>query len=280
MPDDPADTAVLGAPASPEPEAAAPGPGHTTGDIVRAGVRGLGQTLVTLGLVVLLFVVYEVWVTNIFADAKQSTVKHQLTQEWTAGQDPLKGVDKLKLPAGQQVVLPAGQGFANLYIPALGKDYAYTIVQGTNDADLEKGPGHYSGTAIPGQIGNFSVAGHRVGKGEPFLNLDKLKPGEVVVVQTATNWFIYQVMGNYATGDLSARDSQGVPGREIVTPSTVDVIDPVPDHPGLAPTRALMTMTTCHPKYSADKRMIVHASLSRAVARSGNATPRELGGTL
>jgi sortase A len=250
------------------------------GDLIRAGVRGLGQTLVTVGLVVLLFVVYEVWVTNLFADAKQHRVHQALTQEIAAGHDPLKGQDKLELPAGTQVVLPAGRGFANLYIPALGKDYAYTIVEGTNEGDLEKGPGHYANTAIPGQLGNFSVAGHRVGKGEPFLNLDKLKPADAVVVQTATNWYVYTVLGDVKTGNLSVPDAQGVVGREIVSPDAVHVVDPVPDHPGATATRALMTMTTCTPKYSAEKRMIVHAVLSRVVPVAGKAVPRELGGTL
>ena len=277
MADDPSDPVEVGDPAG---RAGAQPRRHRRGDIVRAGIRGIGQTLVTLGLIVLLFVVYEVWVTNLFAAAKQREVKHELAREWSTGTDPLRGADKLKLPAGKQVVLPTGQGFANLYIPALGKDYAYTIVQGTDDGSLEKGPGHYAVTAIPGQIGNFAVAGHRVGKGEPFLNLDKLTPGDGVVVQTAANWYVYRVLGDVKAGNLQARDVQGVPGREIVSPSAVDVIDPVPDSPGVTPTRALMTMTTCHPKYSADKRMIVHAALSRAMKKSGTALPRELGGAL
>lgn len=263
------------------PDESAPPERRRRGDLVRTGLRGLGQTFVTLGLVVLLFVVYEVWVSNVFAQAKQSRAHETLAHAWMVGHAPLKKQDdKLSLPAGRQVVLPAGQGFANLYIPALGKDYAYTIVEGTDDAALEQGPGHYSGTAVPGQIGNFAVAGHRVGKGEPFLNLDQLKPGDAVVVQTAGNWYVYRVLGDRHRGDLGATDAQGVPGREIVVPSQVEVIDPVPDHPGQTPTRAVMTMTTCHPKYSANNRMVVHADLARAVPRSGQATPKELGGKL
>ncbi len=253
---------------------------RTRGDLVRTGLRGVGQTLVTLGLVVLLFVVYEVWVTNIFAGAEQHTVATKYNQEVKAGADPLKGVDRLQLPAGKQVVLPAGQGFANLYIPRLGKDYAYTIVEGTTEADLERGPGHYTGTAIPGQIGNFAVAGHRVGKGEPFLNLDQLKPGDPVVVQTGSNWYVYKVLGNVKTGDLAAPDAQGVVGREIVYPSQYAVVDPVPNSPNSQPTQALMTMTTCTPKFSATQRMVVHALLYRSVPVSGTRTPKELGGTL
>jgi sortase A len=272
---------------------------HSTGDLVRAGIRGLGQTLITLGLVLLLFVVYEVWVSNIFAHQRQDKVRQQLTQAWQKGQDPLHGEDRLNLPSGKQVVIPAGTGFANLYIPRFGKDYAWTVVQGTNDADLERGPGHYSNTAVPGQIGNFALAGHRVGKGEPFLNLDQLVPGDAVVVQTAGNWYVYRILGSttqYAAAlkisdakrraaavaaALAAPDAEGVVGREVVSPNAVSVIDPVPNHAGATPSRALLTMTTCHPKYTADQRMVLHAALTRSVAVKGNATPKELpGGTL
>ncbi len=269
-----------------------------TGDTVRTLVRGLGQTLVTLGVVLLLFVVYEVWVSNLFADRKQHQAQHQLATAWQHGQDPLRGQDRLNLPIGKQVVLPVGDGFANLYIPAFGKDYVKTVIQGTDESDLDRGPGHYVNTQVPGQIGNFAVAGHRVGKGEPFLNLDQLHPGDKIVVQTATNWYVYTMLGSQPAyqaalklsgsqrqqaidAALAAPDGQGVPGREIVSPSAVQVIAPVPDHPDETPTRALLTFTTCHPKYTANQRMVVHAVLSRAVAAHGTALPKELpGGTL
>ncbi|MDQ1745301.1 MAG: sortase [Pseudonocardiales bacterium] len=265
---------------------------------LRTLARGAGELMVTCGAVLLLFVVYEVWVSNLFADHRQAQVHHRLATAWQHGQDPLKGQDRLNLPVGKQVVLPAGQGFANLYIPAFGKDYARTIVQGTSDSDLAAGPGHYVTSQLPGQLGNFAVAGHRVGKGEPFLNLDKLRPGDMIVVQTASNWYVYSVLGNRAAYQAAIRiadrdkqdaavaaalakpDSQGVRGREIVSPNAVGVIDPVPNHPQATATRALLTLTTCHPKYSANQRLIVHAQLVRAVPRAGGALPRELpGGT-
>jgi sortase A len=285
-----AETATNGAPARPV---------TTTGDRIRTGIRGLGQLLITLGVVLLLFVVYEVWVSNIYAHQRQDKVHAQFQQNVAKGADPLKGQDRLNLPSGKQVVIPAGQGFANLYIPRFGKDYAWTIVEGTSDGDLERGPGHYSSTAIPGQIGNFSIAGHRVGKGEPFLNLDQLVPGDPVVVQTAGNWYVYRILGSasdYAAAQkisnskqrsaaiaaaLAVPNQQGVVGREIVSPSSVDVIAPVPDHAGVVPSQALLTMTTCHPKYTADQRMILHAALARAIPANGAAIPKELaGGTL
>lgn len=268
------------------------------GELIRKVVFGTGEVLITLGLILVLFAVYEVWVSNIFADRKQHQAQQKLEQQWQQGQDPLHGEDKLNLPVGQQVVLPVGDGFANLYIPAFGKDYVKTVIQGTDDGDLDRGPGHYVSSQVPGQIGNFALAGHRVGKGEPFLNLDQLHPGDKIVVQTASNWYIYTVLGsqtqyqaalklhgtartNAIDAALAAVDKQGVPGREIVSPNAIQVIDPVPDHPGLTPTRALLTMTTCHPKYTANQRMVIHAELTRAVPVKGSALPKELsGGTL
>ena len=255
--------------------------GRARGDLVLVALRGIGQTLITVGLVILLFVVYEVWVTNIFANAKQSAVHKTFEQQIVNGDNPLVIASQSALPGSQQATIPTGTGIANIYIPRLGDDYHFTIVEGTNDADLEKGPGHYTGTALPGQVGNFSVAGHRVGKGEPFLNLDQLKPGDAVVIETVTNWYVYTVLGDTATGDLSTPGVEGVVGREIVKPSDVDVISPVPDRPGAKATVALLTLTTCHPKFTATDRMILHASLTRTVPRNGTQLPKELhGGTL
>ena len=256
----------------------------TAGDRVRFALSGLGQTLITCGLIVLLFVVYEVWVTNIFADAKQHSVRTKLIESWqdapTTGSSDQATVPALPLPGGAQSTTPIGSGLAVLYIPRFGKDYSRAIVQGTNDASLEKGPGHYVGTQLPGEVGNFAVAGHRVGKGEPFLNLDQFKPGDPLVVETKDSWFIYKVKGDTATGDLSTAGVDGVPGRQIVNPSDGQVILPVPNHPGQKATEALMTLTTCHPKFTATQRMIIFSALSRTVARHGDTLPTELGGTL
>ena len=245
----------------------------SAGDKLRFVLRGIGQTLITGGLVVLLFVVYSVYITNIFAQQAQATVRHQLDQAWAQGKDPLLG-----LPGRASTTIPIGTGIANIYIPRLGKDYAFTIVEGTDDSSLEKGPGHYLGTQLPGQVGDFAVAGHRVGKGEPFLNLDKLRPGDAVIIETDRSWFVYRVKGNVATGDLSWTQPDGIPGREIVYPSDGNVILPVPNHPGATPTERLMTMTTCDPKFTATQRMVVHAVLeaSATVPRVGVGKPASI----
>src|SRR4051812_2891346 len=244
------------APASPPSKAR-----MSVGDRVRFVLRGIGQTLITLGLVVLLFAVYEVWITNIFAHRAQSKVYHALQNEWRNGEDPLA------LPGDKVSTIPVGAGIAVLYIPRLGADYHFAIVQGStvpDDAQLQKGPAHYGDTQLPGKVGNFAVAGHRVGKGEPFLNIDKLRSGDAVIVETKSHWYVYRVLGAPAGADpqnnmADVSTSSGnvqVPGREIVDPSDGNVLLPIPNHPELRVEDArvaLMTMTTCHPKFTASQ---------------------------
>lgn len=238
------------------------------GDAIRLVLRGFGQLLVTAGVVVLLFVVYEVYVTNIFAARKQAHVASVTERQWEHGKNVL-----LPLPGSKDPTIPLGDGIANLYIPRLGRDFHFFIVQGStvpDDAQLEEGPAHYGATALPGAIGNFAVAGHRVGKGEPFLDLDKLRPDDPIVVETKTAWYVYRVKGR--SHGLEQPDADGIPGREIVDPSDGEVVAPVPDHPGATPTERLMTMTTCTPKFTATQRMVVHAVLERDATVTVSAT--------
>ncbi|WP_375498068.1 class E sortase [uncultured Jatrophihabitans sp.] len=262
------DTAI----AEPSPPPAHRAAGRSVGDRIRFVLRGIGQTLITAGLVVLLFVVYEVWITNLFADREQSHVADTFKKEIVDGKDPL-----LPLPGSKDPTIPLGDGIAVLYIPRLGKDFHFAIVQGSvvpTDGQLEKGPAHYRDTQLPGQVGNFAMAGHRVGKGEPFLNLDQLRAGDSVIVETGSYWYVYRVKGQQH--GLTKKDDDGIAGRQIVSPTDGNVLLPVPNHQGAKPTEALLTMTTCHPKYSANKRMIIHAALDssatvKVAAQSGNA---------
>jgi sortase A len=270
---------VVGASPAPPPSR----PPLSLGDKVRFVLRGIGQTLITLGLVVLLFVVYEVWITNIFADRNNRHNIAALKKEWAAGKDPL-----LPLPGQADPTIPLGKGIGILYIPRLGMDYHEAIVQGGNPPDdhqLEQGAAHYGDSQLPGQIGNFAVAGHRVGKGEPFLNIDKLRSGDPVVVETKSYWYVYRVLGAPAGSnpqDVKAQVATNngspvrLPGREIVVPSDGNVLLPVPDNPGVKATSALMTMTTCHPKFTATHRMIVYSMLSEKVPSTGLAMPASI----
>jgi sortase A len=268
-----AHTAVTDPPSGPPPPSRT---AMTPGDKVRFVLRGIGQTLITLGLVVLLFVVYEVWITNIFAAREQSKVAKALKNEWanSAG-DPL-----LPLPGETNPTIPLGTGIGVLYIPRLGLDFHFTIVEGSvvpTDGELEKGPAHYHHTALPGAVGNFAVAGHRVGKGEPFLNIDKLRAGDSVIVETKSWWYVYKVKGNPAgSNPQNSTDPDGIPGREIVNPSDGRVLLPVPDHINQKPTERLMTMTTCHPKFTASHRMIVYSVLVTKVANPNLQMPASI----
>ena len=217
----------------------------------RTVARSIGEVLVTGGLVVLLFVVYELFVTDVLTDRRQDQLKRDLRQGWTAEAEAR--------PAPRVSIL--GDAFAVLHIPRLGADYEQVVLEGTAEEQLAQGPGHYEGTALPGEQGNVALAGHRVGKGSPFLDLDRLRPGDPIVIETADRWFVYRVLGDPATGDFTT-DPSGIPGQQIVRPSDIEVISPTPngaeDGP---PSGAYLTLTTCHPKYSARQRLIIHAGL-------------------
>jgi sortase A len=244
-------------------------PPQTIGDRVRTVIRGIGQTSITLGVVILLFVVYELWFTDYINAGQQRSATNKLQKAWDSGDDPLVGPGNL---GGDKVrSIPLGTGIAIIRIPRLGLDYARTVVEGTNTKDLDIGPGHYPSSALPGQKGNLAIAGHRVGKGSPFLDLDKLKPGDAIVIETKSYWYTYRVLGDPANGSFTQDTVEGVPGREIVDPSDIKVVAPVPDHVGQAPTRAMITLTTCHPKFSATQRMIIHGLLQ------GKPRPRSAG---
>ena len=275
----------------PGDSSAADRPPRPRRDLVRTLSRGIGQTLITLGLVALLFVAYELWVTDALAAREQQQLAEQIQEEWAdapvveaprttepepAPADPAPQPE----PAPPAIDVGIGDPFAVLHIPGLSADYARVIVEGVSQVELQQGPGHYIDTAMPGEPGNFAVAGHRVGHGAPFLDLDRLLPGDPIVVETETHWFVYRVLGDPATGSFTG-DPSGIPGRQIVRPSDVQVISPTPGGPPDGPAGdAYMTLTTCHPKYSAQQRLIIHARLdgaplSKATTPDG---PAALGG--
>jgi sortase (surface protein transpeptidase) len=240
------------------------------GDLLRTASRGIGQTLMTVGLVALLFVVYQLWVTDLLAARAQDQLAHQIQDQWADSptvtappSDPAPAPTEGSPappppPAPAAIDVGVGDPFAILHIPRLSADYSRVIVEGASEVELEQGPGHYLDTAMPGEQGNFAVAGHRVGRGSPFLDLDQMKPGDPIVVETDDSWFVYRVLGDPVTGSFDG-DASGIPGRQIVRPSQVDVIAPTPG--GGAPSDAYLTLTTCHPKYSAQQRLIIHARL-------------------
>ena len=248
------------------------GGGRPRDPLWQVAVRGIGQLLVTAGLVVMLFVFYEVYVTDLLNDRTQGRLSDEVHEQW----DAAPATD----PAAEQVAPPVGEPVAVVRIPRLGEDYEKVVLEGTNEDELSKGPGHYVGSALPGQQGNLALAGHRVGKGSPFLDADELLPGDPIVVETASSWYVYRVLGTPGTTDYGT-DANGVTGQQIVTPDRVDVIAPVPGgNEASEPAGAYLTLTTCHPKYSARQRLIVHAvleggAISKAEAPDGPPALRE-----
>lgn len=203
-----------------------------------------GEVMVTLGVVCLLLVSYELWITGLFASATQSALHQSLSRRWAAAAVG-------PAPNGPPPPLALGSGIAILRIPLFGPSYDPVIVQGVGDAQLSRGPGHYPGTALPGQIGNFVVSGHRTTWGHWFYSINNLRPGSVIGVETQRHWYIYRVTS-----------------QEIVTPTDLAVVAPVADHPGITPTQAEITLTTCNPLFSASQRLIVHGILTQTLPRT------------
>lgn len=207
----------------------------TRADRVRAGVRAFGELLITFGLVLLLFVAYQLVWTNVEAKREQGQVSDQIRDLWArpktmAGTGPREA--------------DFGKGFAFIRIPRLGRDYAVPVLEGVGLDVLARGVGHYPRTAMPGQVGNFSVAGHRATNGEPFAYLDRLRDGDRVYVETRAQWFTYEIVD-----------------ERIVTPTDVWVIDPVPGRPKAVPTESLITLTTCNPRWASYQRLILRGTL-------------------
>lgn len=223
--------------------------GGSAASALRAGARGLGDLFITVGLVLLLFVAYQLVWTNVEAGRAQNQVADTIRDQW---QRPAGGTGA----AVDMGNLDFGEGFAFMRIPRLGSDYSVPVVEGVQLDDLARGVGHYRRTAGPGEVGNFSVAGHRATNGEPFARLDRMRKGDVVVTETRDAWFTYVV-------DRTL----------IVLPTDTWVIDPVPGKPGAEPTEALLTLTTCNPRWASTERLIVFAHLEAERPKSAGPPP-------
>jgi sortase A len=206
----------------------------------RTATRGVGEALITAGLVLLLFCAYQLVWTNVQAHHEQGQVSDALRQQWLQQGGAQSSNGTIKLSKSD-----FGKGFSFLHIPRLGRKFSVPVVQGVSLPDLSRGVGHYPKTALPGQIGNFAVAGHRATNGQPFANLDLVKVGDSLVVETRTSWFTYVV-----------------DKVQIVQPTDVWVIEPVPGKPKQKPTQQLITLTTCNPRWASTQRLILFGHLT------------------
>jgi sortase A len=227
------------------------------GEALRTAARGLGQALITVGVVLLLFCVYELYITGLYTDREQKALGAELSRQWDG---PVAAAASPGEPAVVDEPVPGG-AYARLYVPRLYGQASRTVVEGVEVPDLKKGPGHLPESAAPGELGNTVISGHRTTYSSPFADLDRLVPGDAVVVETRTAWLTYRATGS-----------------QVVSPSAVEVTYPVPGQRGAAPTERLLTLTTCNPKYSARQRLVVRAVLESSVPRSPGVRPPALQG--
>ncbi|MFH9199132.1 class E sortase [Streptomyces anulatus] len=195
--------------------------------------RVVGEVFISLGVLMLLFVTYQLWWTNIRAEQIAGKETNRIQDEWARG-DRKPGV------------FAPGQGFAIMHIPKL--DVVVPIAEGIDkEKVLDRGMlGHYGEgrlkTAMPSdKQGNFSVAGHRNTHGEPFRYINKLEPGDPIVVETQDAYYTYEMASILPQ----------------TAPSNISVIEPVPVGSGFEGPGRYLTMTTCTPEFTSTYRLIV-----------------------
>lgn len=197
--------------------------------------RRVGWTLIVLGAYVLEFALYELVGTSLVTKGHQNDLRKEFAQ---LVDDPV-----VRPSPGATASPPpraiSSKAIALLKIPKIGVDVI--VVEGARLSDLSYGPGRYPSTAKLGREGSTAFAGHRTGWGSPFLNLDKLQPGDAITVESIDGT-IYEYR---------------VTRRTIVGPSATWVLRGNPD--SSAPTQ--LTLTTCDPKYTSRNRLIVWADL-------------------
>jgi sortase A len=204
----------------------------------------LGELLITAGVIVALFVVWQVFWTDVTAG--RAAESHIEAFEETLPESPERpGTPQTGEPPAETA--PAeGEMFATMFVPTWGRDWRFGIAEGVGREDvLDAGyVGHYPDTQLPGAVGNFALAGHRQSYAKPFFGVDTLEVGDSVIVQTAQAWYVYKVTDSY-----------------VVRPSQTEVIAPNPGDPAAEATERTITLTTCHPLWSTRERWIIHGVL-------------------
>ncbi len=206
----------------------------------------LGSSLITLGLLMFLFVGYQLWGTGIEEAQSQNKLENRFseiailssaTSSTSLAPSNSEPPVTTTLAPPEPIVVNEGDPIAIIDMPTIG--VTKYVVAGVQTADLKKGPGHYPGTPFPGELGNASIAGHRTTYGEPFRHLDDLNLGDpIIITDLLGRQFTYLVTNQQVVG---ATDSWVV--------ATTDR------------NKAILTLTTCHPEFSAKQRLIISAEL-------------------
>jgi sortase A len=223
-------------------------------------VRRVAATFVGTGILLLSFVAYQLWGTALYEHSAQNHLRQELAgklQTPPTVPSSAPGAPSSTPPGGTTPTTTApGTTFVNhvapttsdpkagtpiglLTIPKIGMSNA-AIVEGTQENQLQQGPGHYLGTSLPGQAGNAAIAGHRTTYGAPFYSLNALQPGDDIKIETSQGFYDYQVVTSH-----------------VVSPTNTTVLE--------SSTTPMLTLTTCNPRYSAATRLVVVASLKTAL---------------
>lgn len=216
----------------------------------------VGMLLLIAGFGCLGWVAWQYFGTNVTSEKAFLEESTQLREQWSAptrtdaepDSEPQDEPQDKGAVTPESAVLP-GDAIALLRIPALGPDYEVPILSGTDLAILDRGVGHYPTTALPGEVGNFAVAGHRVTHGEPFRRLLELDAGDDIIVETRDKIYTYEL--NDSPRNVTVHDTE------------TWVLDPDPRNPGADPSEALMTLTTCQDVFRSPDRSVGFAQLAK-----------------
>ncbi len=245
----------------------------------------LGELLITAGVLVLLFLGWQLWFTELTVGHELRQEATQQTEEWNAqasatptppaetpSQTPSSSPDPLPPVASDPPVATApadGKNFAMLIVPRWGADYYRTIAEGVGVSEvLNKGKlGHYPSTVMPGAVGNFAIAAHRMGHGGSLHHINELQLGDRIYVETAAGWYEYSFRN-----------------LEFVHPTGVGVLDAVPQAPEAPASERYITLTSCNPQYTSSERIIAYGLFDRFYPRDtsapNNGAPAEIAATV
>jgi len=208
-------------------------------------VQLLGEVLITIGAVLMLYVVWQVFVNDPIVGSVQQEKAKQFAADKSSTAKPFIEITPN---------LKQGAVFAKMHVPRFGKDYERLVGEGTFQKVTLNivGVGHYVTSEWPGEVGNFAVAAHRTSHGAPFADIDQLQNGDRIWVETNDSWFTYEYRQT-----------------KIVSPMDIGVIDNLPQGlDGAVYGGKYMTMTSCHPKWSNDQRIVVWLELVETNAKS------------